>query len=335
MRGILLAATAVAMVQSGALAAQPGYAVTKTVTLGSPERWDYLAFDKGRVFIAHGDRVTVVDGRSGKLLGHVAGLTESARGVAIINGRGYVDDAKAGTAASFDAHTLAPGKTSKATPDADAIVTDPKTGHVFVLGGHSGQVTVIDSKTDRVIATIEIGGDMEAGAVDGAGKLYINSEKGEVVRIDTASNRIDARWPVADCEKPQGMALDTNLQRLFASCANSTMVVLDLRTGKQVAKLPIGKGAAGLVFDSKRKLVVSANGNDGTLSVIRVRGADRFEVAATIPTAITARTLTIDPASGRLYLAAIDLVPGVVDANGKRVRIPGSLKLMFLDPATN
>ena len=47
----------------------PAYHLTKTVPLGTPNRWDYAVFDSGsgRVYVAHGDRLTVVDGRSGRI----------------------------------------------------------------------------------------------------------------------------------------------------------------------------------------------------------------------------------------------------------------------------
>ena len=39
------------------------YRLAKTITLGAAERWDYATFDadSGRVYVAHGDHVTVVD----------------------------------------------------------------------------------------------------------------------------------------------------------------------------------------------------------------------------------------------------------------------------------
>src|ERR1700684_1758592 len=61
---------------SSALAAEavttppaPAWRLTKTIALGAPDRWDALTFDpaSGRVYIAHGDRVTVVDGKSGAI----------------------------------------------------------------------------------------------------------------------------------------------------------------------------------------------------------------------------------------------------------------------------
>jgi len=49
---------------------------------------------------------------------------------------------------------------------------------------------------------------------------------------------------------------------------------------------------------------------------------------------VSARTMAVDPVSGRIYLAAADVDPKAAAVNGRRPVIPGSLKLIFLDPAT-
>ena len=51
----------------------PDYRVTKSVALGSGERWDYVTFDPTgkRVYIAHGDHVTVVDATKGEVIGQI------------------------------------------------------------------------------------------------------------------------------------------------------------------------------------------------------------------------------------------------------------------------
>src|ERR1700689_1106281 len=87
-----------------------GYHVTKTVVLGAPDRWDYFVYDSPshRVYVAHGDRVTVVDGRDGKIVGEVQGLPGGTAGIAIsrASGLGYTDDGEAGEAAAFSLRTL-------------------------------------------------------------------------------------------------------------------------------------------------------------------------------------------------------------------------------------
>jgi YVTN family beta-propeller protein len=319
---------------------KPLYTITKTVAIGAPDRWDLLTFDAAshRVYIAHGDRVTVVDGRSGELVGNVEGYAGGTHGVAIVpeSGTGYTDDGKAGTAGSFNLKTLKSRSTIKADEDADAIVFDPASGHVFVIDGDPGKITVIDTKTDTVITTLDGGGKLEIGAADGRGKVYVNGEANkEILRVDTQANRIDARWPIPSCTSPHGLAVDANARRLFASCANNVMVVIDADSGKQLAELPIGSRTDGAAFDPHRKRAFSSNG-DGTLTVIGEKTPNSFVSLGNVPTMRGARTMTIDPMSGRIYLVAADqTVNESVDPADVRHRysvVPGSAKLLFLDP---
>jgi YVTN family beta-propeller protein len=320
---------------------KPLYTITRTVAIGTPDRWDLLTFDAAsrRVYIAHGDRVTVVDGRSGELIGNVEGYAGGTHGVAIVpgSGHGYTDDGKAGTAGSFDLKTLKALNTIKADEDADAIVFDPASRHVFVIDGDPGKITVVDTKTDTAIATIDGGGKLEIGAADGLGKVYINGEANkEILRVDTRTNTVDARWPIPSCTSPHGLAIDTKAHRLFASCENNVMVVVDSDSGKQIAELPIGARTDGAAFDPGRKRAFSSNG-DGTLTVIGEKTPDSYVSLGSVPTMRGARTMTLDPGTGRLYLIAADMsVNESVDPADARHRysvVPGSAKLLFLDPA--
>jgi YVTN family beta-propeller protein len=316
------------------------YSVTKTVALGSPDRWDLLVFDPAshKVFIAHGDRVTVVDGGTGSIIGNVEGLQGGAHGVAIVPGteRGYTDDGHAGTAASFDLDKLNLIKTIKADADADAIVFDPTSGHIFVVDGDPGKLTVIDPKSDSAVATINVGGKLETAVAGGNGKLYVNGEeKQEIVRVDTATNEVDAHWPIPNCTSPHGLAIDPEAHRLFSTCENNVLVVIDADEGTIVAALPIGARSDGAAFDPKRKLIFSSNG-DGTLSVIAEKDADSFATVASVATKRGARTMTLDPETGRIYLVAADTTinPSADPSDFRRryVVTPGSVQLLLIDP---
>jgi DNA-binding beta-propeller fold protein YncE len=316
------------------------YTVTKTVALGAPDHWDFVVFDPAshRVFVAHGDRVTVVDGRDGQIIGNVEGLPGGTHGIAITPGtkRGYTDDGHAGTAASFDLDSLKLIHTIKAEADADAIVFDPTTGHVFVVDADPGKLTVIDPKSDSPIATIDAGDKLETAVAGGNGKLYVNGEeKKEIIRVDTATNQIDAEWPIPNCTSPHGLAIDPDSHRLFSSCENNVLVVVDTDTGATVATLPIGTRSDAAAFDPKRKLIFSSNG-EGTLSVIEEKDADTFVTVASVVTMRGARTMAVDPESGRVYLVAADTtINPSADPSDFRHRFvvtPGSAKLLFLDP---
>jgi DNA-binding beta-propeller fold protein YncE len=335
--------------------AQPGgkhagamveYHLTRSVRLGAPDRWDYVVYDRPshRVYVAHGDRVSVVDGRNGRIIGHIAGMPGGTHGVAISHaaGLGYTDDGRAGEAVAFSLKTLKVVKRLKAAPDADAVTIDPTSGHVFVVDGDPGLLTVIDPTRDQVVATVRVGSRLEYAVAGGNGKVYVNGvENKEIFRIDTASNRVDAAWSIRQCEAPHGLAMDTATHRLFSSCENGWLVVVNSDTGKTVETLPIGRGSDAVAFDPTRKLIFSSNGMDGTLSVIREVDANTFVLAGTIKTALSARTMSVDPVSGRLFLAAADTTAKAMAAfraareAGEHAPSPfarGSLKLLFFDP---
>ena len=317
------------------------YHVSLKVALGVPDRWDYVTYDGSsqRVYVSHGDGISVIDGRNGMHVGELKGMPGGTHGIAIVPSlhRGYTDDGRAGEAVSFDTQTLAVRKHIKADADADAVVFDPASGHVFVVNGDSGTLTVIDPAADAAVGTVQAGGKLEFAVADGSGALFVNgAERREVLRVDTRRNLVDARWPVADCESPHGLAMDVNTRRLFVSCVNQRLVVVDARGGAVVASLPIGRGTDAAAFDPVRKLVFSSNGRDGTLSIIRERSADDFVAVAELKTQVTARTMSLDPKSGRLYLAAAELDPNA-PAPTPGVRrpppiLPGSLSVLFLDP---
>ena len=80
--------------------AAPAYKVTHAVALGAPDRWDYVVYDapSHRVYVAHGDRVTVVDGQDGRLIGEVLGMPGGTHGigVSVATGEGFTDDGEKG-----------------------------------------------------------------------------------------------------------------------------------------------------------------------------------------------------------------------------------------------
>jgi YVTN family beta-propeller protein len=314
----------------------PSYEVTKTVPLGGPDRWDYVIFDpgSGRVYVAHADRVDVVDGRDGTMIGKIEGMPGGTHGIAISakTGQGFTDDGEAGTAVAFDLKTLKVKARIAVQKDADAVAIDPASGHVFVVEGDSHMVTVIDPKTDKVLANIDGGGALEYAAPDGRGHLYVNGEKKrEILSVNTRTNTVEARWPVPDCAAPHGMAVDAAAHRVFTSCVNGKMVILNTDTGAIVATIPIGAGTDAAAFDPARKLAFSSNGISGNITAIAEKDADTFVPAGAIKTALTGRTMSIDPKTGRLYVAAAEI--NLNPKPGEPRMTPGSLRLLFLDPA--
>ncbi|MGH6827896.1 MAG: YncE family protein [Rhizomicrobium sp.] len=339
----LAAASLLLVATANAAPANLRYHLVKSVPLGAPDRWDYVVYDpiSHHVFVAHGDKVSVVDGRTGAVIGNVEGMPGGTHGIGIVSqlNKGYTDDGKAGEAVAFNLQTLKVEKRIKAQDDADSIAFDPVSGHIFVVDGDSKVLTVIDPKTDQVVATVNGGGGLEYSVSGGNGKLYVNgAENKELVRIDTATNKADAHWPIPNCTSPHGLAIDQASHRLFVSCVNAVMTIVNSDNGDVVATLPIGRGTDAAAFDPQRKLAFSSNGVTGEITVIREIDPDHFVVAGEIKSPVSGRTMGIDPDTGRLFLAAADIDPNAPVPPGRNGRpgrpklVPGSLKLLFYDP---
>jgi YVTN family beta-propeller protein len=317
-------------------AASP-YRISKSISLGAPERWDYLTFEpaSNRVFVAHGDKIDVIDVSSEKIVGQVP--VDGANGAAIVPaiGKGYAGSRAGKSVLVFDLNSFKVIKTLPAAEDTDGIVYDPASKHVFLMQGDPHSMTVIDTATDSVLATIHLGGQPEFAAVDGAGKLFVNIEdKSEIQRVDTKTGKVDATWPIPACDRPHGLAIDAKSHRLFSSCVNSKLLVVNATTGAVVSTLPIGKRTDAAAYDSRTKRVFSSNGA-GTLSVIQQVSADQYQPLAEVPTQLGARTMALDAKTGRIFLVTgeyAEVDPNATDPRKRFAVKPGSTRMLLLDP---
>ena len=317
--------------------AKPAYHLVATIALGQPDRWDYVVPDSAnhRVYVAHGDRLAVVDSATNMLIAHVEGIAGGTHGTSVsaATGQGFTDDGRNGTAIAFDLKTLKIVKSIPANADADAITIDPVTGHIFVVEGDPGTITVVDPTSDIAVATVSVGEKLEYAVADGAGAIFVaGNEKGDIVKIDAMANRVVAQWPVPGCTSPHGLAYDRANQRLFMGCTNGVMSVVDASNGRVVTSVPIGNGSDAVAFDPKRKRVFSSNGKDGTISIYRQIAPDRYELLDTLQTAVSGRTMGVDEETGHLFVAAAQTEPNPTPGGRPHV-VPGTLKLLVFAPA--
>ena len=292
-------------------AAPPGYHVVRKVQIGGGEDfWDYLTADSAgrRLYVSHSTHVVVVDLDTDKVVGDIPD-TKGVHGIAVADdlGRGFVSNGRTNNVTIFDLRTLKEIARVDTGTNPDCIQYDPATRRVFAFNGRSASATVIDAATGKVLSTIPLGGKPEFAQPDGAGHIYDNLEdKSEVVDIDSREMKVLHTWPLSPCESPSGMAIDTAHHRLFVGCENKMMAVVDTTSGKVVATPPAGAGIDGNGFDPDPGYAFSANGRDGTLTVV---GGDNFTVLETVTTQRGARTIAVDAKTHNLYLPTAEFGP--------------------------
>jgi YVTN family beta-propeller protein len=283
-------------------------------TLGGDGGWDYLTLDSSarRLFVSRGTRVDVVATDSGKIVGTIPG-TNGVHGIALAEDlkRGYTSNGKGDSITVFDLESLKVIQEVKIPAhNPDAILYEPVGKHIFTFNGKSKDVTVLDAVKLTVIATLPVPDKPEFAVDDGAGRIYANieSEPGQMVVIDSRTLKVIATWTLTGCQSPSGLAIDKAAHRLFSVCDDKVMAITDASTGKQIARATIGDGPDAAGFDPARKLVFSSNGQ-GTLTVLKQDSADSYRVAETVSTQRGARTMALDPASGKVYLVTADFGP--------------------------
>ena len=293
------------------------YVYAGSIDFGAPGAWDYASFDRGRLYIGHSDAIAVIDTVTGKVVGSAGPLNHAHGAVAdAAIGMGFATSGGDGLVKEFRLSDLSAVKDIPVGPDVDGIVFDPGTGQVLVALGDGKKLAIIDAKAGAVARQVDLPGEPEFIAADGHGKAFVNiASTGQLSKIDVASGRIDATWPLTGCRSPHGLAYDHHTHRLFAGCANAVVVAMDPKDGRILATLPAGPFNDAMLVDEARGRVFCPNG-DGTLTVIDEGPGDAYSVARTIPTFLGARSGAIDQATGTLYLTYGAITIKSRDASG-------------------
>ena len=335
---LCLIASAALADDAAAPAAGP-YQVLRSQVVGGKGGWDYITVDSNnrRLYIPRGDHVDVFDADSLAAVGTIPETT-GVHGVAIDpdSGHGFTSNRGNGKAnppiepsvTMFDIKTLAVIQKIKVTGGPDGIFFEPTTKHVFVESHSDPNITVINAADGAVVGTIDLGGQPEMGASDGNGHVYINLEStSEVVVVDPAANKVTARYKLGDGDGPSGMGLDAKNHRIFSCCGNQKMIVLDADSGKILATLPIGRRVDAGTFNPDTMEAFSSNG-DATLTVVKEKDANTFEVEQNVKTQTGARTCALDAKTGHIFLVTAQFQPQDPSVHKRPTPIPDTFTIL-------
>jgi YVTN family beta-propeller protein len=324
------------LVTSG-LAAAAGYHVIKTYKLGGDGGWDYLTVDpaSNRLYISRSTHVIVIDADSGQPVGNIPD-TPGVHGIALAPefGRGFVSNGREGTVTVFDLKSLKALNKIKVGDNPDAILYDPASQRVFTFNGRSNDVTAIDAAKGEVVGTIKVDGKPEFAVTDAKGEIFVNIEdKSELMALDPSKLEVKARWPLAPCEEPTGLAIDTKHRRLFSGCSNKLMAIVDADSGKLISTLPIGDGVDATGFDAENGAAFASCG-EGVLTIVHEDSPGKFSVSENVPTKRGARTMTLDPVKHLIFLVTADFgpppAPTAEQPHPRPAILPGSFEVLVV-----
>jgi DNA-binding beta-propeller fold protein YncE len=291
------------------------YHVVSRITIGTYGHGfyaDFITIDAAsrRLFglgnaVVDVDQDKVVDSLPGKAAGGYALAPDLARGFT-----------RKGT--FFDLTTLK--VLGRIGEHGDASVYDPVTHRTFLFDRATEfdpTVTVIDMRHGTLVAKRAVAPGLESAVADGTGKLFINREDSSIVtKVDARTVQVEARYPVPQCARAQGLSLDRIHRRLFLGCEKQ-MVVVNADNGAVVARIPVTGHADENAFDPGTQLAFNANAPDSTLTIVHEDSPDAYTVVGTIKIGAGSRSVAVDPVTHKVYAFYYDVPPSYwVDLKG-------------------
>ncbi|MGH6847501.1 MAG: beta-propeller fold lactonase family protein [Methylocella sp.] len=167
----------------------------------------------------------------------------------------------------------------------------------------SGSVSVIDTATNMVAATVTVGGNPTYVAVtpDGQHAYVTNGMDGTVSVIATATNMVAATVTVG--RAPEGVAITPDGTHAYVvNNSGNTVSVIATATNTVVATITVGNFPSGVAVapDGKHAYVANSNFPDnGTVSVIATA---TNTVVATVPVGLVPGAVAVAPDGTHAYV---------------------------------
>jgi DNA-binding beta-propeller fold protein YncE len=277
--------------------------------------------DGRRLFVADGDGVAVLNADTGAAVGTISGL-KGAQDVLLVpemkgdekapSAKGFASDA-AGHVIAFSLAEMKPVATIKldgSGPISLCYDVDTKTVEAVSAGG---SLATIDAGTNKVVKSGGIVAGAGQIACGNMGHVYVADPAANVVHVlnhETMKN--DGDYPMKTGSKPTGLALDTKGRRLFVTCEDGTIEIVDTDAGFTFIELKGGKGIAHETFawlpqgKGQWKAAAFVAQEDGTLSGIRMNAYINYSLGGQYKLSPGLGSVAYDDKTHHLFITSMD-----------------------------
>jgi YVTN family beta-propeller protein len=193
----------------------------------------------------------------------------------------------------------------------------------YITNELSGSVSVIDTATNGVVATVPVGAAPIGVAVNPSGtRVYVGlGGANSVAVVDASTNTVVASIPVTG--NPTGIAINPSGTRVYATTLFSNNVsVIDTATNTVVATIPVGTTPFGIVVhpNGSRAYVAIVGTQTNLGSTVQVIDTAANNVIASVTVGLAPQVVAVNP-SGTLVYATTAVPAGldVIDTATNRV----------------
>lgn len=273
---------------------------------GPAVRFDYQSLDvqHHRLYISHMDagRLVVFDAQNRRVIANLSGF-DRVHGVLAVPqiGRVYASATGKHQVIVVDMAVLKTIAEAGPIDYPDGLAYAPSVKRIFVSDEHGGVDAVIDANSNRLIASIPLGGGAGNTVYDsGSGKILVAVHRlNQLAAIDPGSMKIVGRYPLPGLENPHGIALDEQDRVAFiAGEENHSLALFDLKTKKVLSEYQVGDDPDVLAYDPGLKLLYVA-AESGTVTIFRLTNDTlHFVGKLQMP---HAHTVAVDPVTHLVY----------------------------------
>jgi YVTN family beta-propeller protein len=167
----------------------------------------------------------------------------------------------------------------------EGVTLSPDGRWVYMSSEEDHQIAVIDTSTDKVVATLDVGlrPRFTEFSDDGALAFISGENDGTITVADARTHTVLHKWQLEGgaLVRPVGMTVSHDGKLLYTVTGRGqTLLAIDVQTGRQVASVEVGPRPWGVVISPDGATLFTANGNSNDVSVV---DAATMQVTARIP----------------------------------------------------
>ncbi len=170
---------------------------------------------------------------------------------------------------------------------------------LFVANHGADSISIVDTATNKSIATLPVGRQPFGLAVDPDGAhVYVGNFYSETLSIITTATEAGTSIPIGST--PKGIALKPPGTRVYVAGRDGNIVtVLDSATNEVVTTIPVGNSPMGIAVNPAGNPAYVVNKSDDSMTVF---DTETNEVLTTVPVYVNPTHVAVSPAGDRIYV---------------------------------